>query len=336
MCPDRLGVSFPVELSPPDIGPWRIGNTGVPGFTSFASGLPGPHVMLLCLIHGNEFAGAIVLDQLLRAKFRPLRGRLTCGFANLDAFDLFDPENPTASRYVEADLNRVWSPQVLLRPERALELDRAREIRPLLESADLLLDLHSMLWPSDPLILAGPTASGLALGAALGVPPLVVADHGHQNGSRLIDHLAFTDQSAGRTAILVEGGQHWSQSTVDCLRASVAALLRLTGLAAPDDPRLPPAPEPAAPRIALVTTAITASSHEFKFMEPYRGGAIIPWRDTLIARDGTREIRTEYDNCLLVMPSARPAKGHTAVRLAKFEETTSFFEKKEAKKLLSD
>jgi len=314
-----MDAPFTVDLAPPDIGPWRAGNTGIPGFTSFASGLPGPHVLLLCLIHGNEFAGAIVLDQLLRAKFRPLRGRLTCGFANLAAFDLFDPANPTGSRCIEVDLNRLWSADLLLRSDRGIELDRAREIRPMVESADILLDLHSMLWPSDPLILAGPTASGLALGAAIGVPSLVVADHGHQNGARLIDHAAFTAESAGRTAILVEGGPHWEPSTVTCLWASVAALLRLTGLAAADDPRLPPAVEPQPVRTAHVTDVITASNHDFRFMKTYRGGTVIPWSDTLIARDGNREIRTAYDDCLLVMPSARPSKGHTAVRLARFD-----------------
>jgi len=313
--------SFQVELAPPDLHRWRAGNTGVPGFTSFTSGLPGPHVILLSLVHGNEFAGAIVLDQLLRAKLRPLRGRLTFGFANLAAFDLFDPANPTSSRYVDVDLNRVWSQDVLAGPERAQELERAREIRPLIESADILLDLHSMLWPSEPLILCGPTDSGLALAAQLGTPSLVVADHGHKNGARLIDHLPFTGQSAGRTAVLVEGGPHWSPATVDCLRATVAALLRLTGQAASGDPRLPPEdPLPPAPRIAHVTTAVTVASHDFRFMQRYHGGTIIPWRDTLIARDGGREIRTEYDDCLLVMPSARPARGHTAVRLARFEK----------------
>lgn len=324
MPPERqAGLAFPpvfeVALAPPDLALWRGGNAGVPGFTSFNSGVPGPHVLLLSLVHGNEFAGAIVLDRLLRSKFRPLRGRLTCGFANLAAFDLFDPGNPTASRYVEQDLNRVWSAALLAGCERSLELDRAREIRPLIESADLLLDLHSMLWPADPLILCGPTEPGLALGRALGVPGLVVADHGHQNGARLIDHLAFTGQSAGRTAILVEGGPHWEPATLEVLWSSVAALLRLSGLAAPDDPRLPAAEDRAPPRIAHVTTAITATSHDFRFMAPYRGGTVIPWRDTLIARDGAREIRTEYDNCLLVMPSARPAKGHTAVRLARVQ-----------------
>jgi hypothetical protein len=34
--------------------------------------------------------------------------------------------------------------------------------------------------------------------------------------------------------------------------------------------------------------------------------------------DGSTEIRTPYDDCLLVMPSLRPGRGHTAVRLAKF------------------
>ena len=42
-------------------------------------------------------------------------------------------------------------------------------------------------------------------------------------------------------------------------------------------------------------------------------------RDTLIAMDGETEIRTPHDNCLLVMPSLRPSRGHTAVRLGRFE-----------------
>ncbi len=34
--------------------------------------------------------------------------------------------------------------------------------------------------------------------------------------------------------------------------------------------------------------------------------------------DGAAEIRTPHDDCLLVMPSLRPSRGHTAVRLARF------------------
>ncbi len=127
-------------------------------------------------MHGNELAGAIVLDQLLRAGVTPALGRLTLGFANLAAFARFDPAQPTASRFVDEDLNRLWDPALLDGPRRSSELDRARAMRPLIDQADVLLDLHSMLWPSDPLILSGPTAQGRELGCAVGTPGLVVAD----------------------------------------------------------------------------------------------------------------------------------------------------------------
>src|SRR5689334_2011053 len=76
---------FPVHLAPPDVDPWVAGNTGIPGFVTRDSDRSGLHVALIALTHGNELAGAIVLDQLLRQGFRPRCGRLTFGFANLAA-----------------------------------------------------------------------------------------------------------------------------------------------------------------------------------------------------------------------------------------------------------
>ena len=70
--------------------------------------------------------------------------------------------------------------------------------------------------------------------------------------------------------------------------------------------------------MAEVTEAITATTAYFTFVQPYRGGEVIVARGTLIAHDGGAEIRTPYDDCLLVMPSLRPSRGHTAVRLARF------------------
>ncbi len=310
---------FAVELQPPDLLAWRDGNTGVRGFTTLDSGVAGPHVAVVSLMHGNEFAGAIVLDGLLREGMRPRRGRLTLGFANLDAFARFDPLAPTASRYVDEDLNRLWDRGTLDGPRSSRELARARAMRPLLETADVLLDLHSMLWPSDPLILSGPSAKGRALGLAIGTPGLVVSDDGHRSGRRLIDHAPFTDPSSARAAVLVEAGQHWSADTVATTRGCVLALLRRTGLCGSDVADGPGGAEEAAPaRCAEVTLAVTAASSGFAFVRPYRGGEVIARRGTLIARDGAAEIRTPHDDCLLVMPSLRPSRGHTAVRLACF------------------
>ena len=309
---------FKVRLSPPDISPWAAGNCGVAGVTTRRSGRSGPHVALLSLMHGNELAGAIVLDRLLRAGLQPIRGRLSFGFLNLTAFDRFDPQRPTASRFLDEDMNRVWDEAILAGPRHSLELDRAREIQRFVNTIDVLLDLHSMLWPSEPLILSGVPAKGSAMAQAIGTPSLVVADGGHVNGRRLIDHPRFSSPDTPYTACLVEAGQHWEQTTVDTMLSSIAGLLRHLDVVAADAP-LPPPPTAGAARIATVTTAVTAMTTNFAFIQSYRGGDIIPRRDTLIAKDGDIEIRTPHDNCLLVMPSLRPSRGHTAVRLGRFE-----------------
>ncbi|MGE0418305.1 MAG: succinylglutamate desuccinylase/aspartoacylase family protein [Acetobacteraceae bacterium] len=309
---------FDVRLAPPVIDDWIPGNTGIAGITTFESGLPGPHVALMALTHGNEFAGAIVLDRMLRAGLRPVRGRLSFAFANIAAFKRFDPRRPVASRFVDEDLNRVWEAAVLDGPRCSVELDRAREMRPWVDTVDVLLDLHSMLWPSEPLILSGLPEKGRRLARAIGIPGLIVADAGHANGRRLIDYPRFSEPDTPYVGELIEAGQHWAPETVITADASAAAVLRHFGIVAPD--ALPPPPDDVGSRLAVVTEAVTAMSSTFAFVRAFRGGEVIPQRNTLIAMDGETEIRTPYDDCLLVMPSLRPSKGHTAVRLGRFVE----------------
>lgn len=299
--------AFPVRLPIPDLRPWLEGNR-LPGVWSFDGPLPGPHVALVSLIHGNEIAGALLLARWLREGLRPLRGRLTFIFGNLAAFARFDPADPTVSRFVDEDLNRVWDDRMLAGTRRSTELERARALRPLMDEVDVLLDLHSMLWPSDPLIIAGQAPESRALGLRLGTPSLVVADHGHQTGRRLIDSPAF----AARPALLVEGGPHWEETTLETLERSATTLLQEYGL-------VPPARTPAPPgRLAEVTRTVIAGTHAFTFVEQFRGGTVIPRRNTLLALDGDQEIRTPHDDCLLIMPSPRALRGHTAIRLARY------------------
>jgi predicted deacylase len=310
---------FAVRLTPPDISLWLGGNCGLPGFTTLTGTLPGPHVALIALTHGNELCGAIVLDRLLRAGLRPTRGRLTLGFANIAAYERFDPRHPTASRFVDEDLNRVWDTQILDGPRQSSELARARGMRPMIDDVDILLDLHSMLWPSDPLILSGGTDKGRALGLAMGVPRLVVADHGHVSGRRLIDYARFTAPGPP-VAVLVEAGQHWEPEAVTVTQACVSGLLRHLDMLAPASLAALAEGSMARgePAFAEVTTVVTANTAQFSFVQPFRGGDVLAQRNTLIALDGDVEIRTPHDDCLLVMPSLRPSRGHTAVRLARF------------------
>ncbi|WP_242481707.1 M14 family metallopeptidase [Paracraurococcus ruber] len=302
-----------VGIALPDLGPWVAGNA-LPGVWSFPAPAPGPHVAIVAATHGNEIGGAVLLDRWLRAGLRPACGRLSLVFANLDALGRFDPEDPTASRFIDEDLNRLWDEETLSSGRRSCELRRARALRPLFDTVDVLLDLHSMLWPSDPLILTGRPRRAADLALRLGMPPLVVADEGHAAGLRLIDYGPFAEPEGDRTAILLEAGAHWEEPTVAVMEQAAARLLRLTGLMT----EAMPEPRPAAPRLAAVTRTVTARTPGFAFLRPFRGGHVVPARNTLIALDGEEEIRTPHDDCLLVMPSLRTMPGQTAVRMARF------------------
>lgn len=307
---------FEVRLPTPQLGPWRAGNTGIPGVWTMAAAEPGPHLVITGLIHGNEIAGGLLLARWLRDGIRPRRGKLTLVFANLAAFDRFDPRDPTASRFLDEDLNRVWAPELLAGPRRSAELDRARTLLPVIRRADVLLDLHSMLWPSDPLLIAGPAAEAAEIGRALGTPQLVVRDEGHAAGLRLIDEGRF---SSGGASLLLEAGPHWEPETLAQMEQTAARLLRRLGMAEEGAALPPDAPLPPG-RIARVTRTVTALTDGFVFLRDWRGGEIVPRRNTLIALDGEAELRTPHDDCLLVMPSPRVMRGHTAVRLARFED----------------
>ena len=93
--------------------------------------------MVAALTHGNEICGAIALDKLLRAGIRPRRGRLTLAFNNVAAYREFDPRYPIASRYIDEDFNRLWIPATLDGPRQSVELERARALRPVVDSRRL-------------------------------------------------------------------------------------------------------------------------------------------------------------------------------------------------------
>ena len=59
-------MSRPIEITPPDIEPYRKGNAGVEFVHVLESGKPGPTVMIQALTHGNEFCGAIALNRLFQ------------------------------------------------------------------------------------------------------------------------------------------------------------------------------------------------------------------------------------------------------------------------------
>lgn len=98
------------------------------------------HVVFGCIIHGDEVgslpAAAALLEDLDAGRLR-FGGRLSVVLGNR-------PAALAGVRFVEQDLNRVFLPG----PARSAEHRRALELMPLLDDADVFLDLHQTIEPT--------------------------------------------------------------------------------------------------------------------------------------------------------------------------------------------
>ncbi|MCB9675492.1 MAG: succinylglutamate desuccinylase/aspartoacylase family protein [Alphaproteobacteria bacterium] len=114
------------------------GPHGIPWTHVHPSSRDGTHVVLGFLVHGNEYGSlpaAVRLIERLRAGSLAWTGPVTLFLGNV-------PAARAERRFVDFDLNRAWS---FVDGAAGAEHDRARELRPLLDRADLFLDLHQTL-----------------------------------------------------------------------------------------------------------------------------------------------------------------------------------------------
>ncbi len=316
-----MAEHYPIELTPPDIAPFKAGNTGVDYVHVLDSGHPGPTVMVQALTHGNEFCGAIALAHLLREGVTPARGKLIVAFANVAAYARFDFDDPDASRCIDEDYNRVWADDVLLGARDSVELRRARELRPFVDRADFLLDLHSMHEPCRPIMVCGQVDKNVQFARQIGVPADLLIDTGHPAGLRMIERGGFGDPASPRRALLIECGQHWERRAAD---VAIDTLMRFLSIVGTVDrlwakKRLWLAP-PDRQRVIRVTEAVVARSMDFRFLVPIEGLGIVARAGTPIAQDGDHVWRAPCDDTVLVMPSLRHLRpGNTQVRLGRYD-----------------
>jgi hypothetical protein len=188
-----------VELQAPDLEPYRASNTGTPFVHRLDSGKPGPKVLVVALTPRQR---NLRRD---RARSLPENGRasharnLTLAFANVAAFGASIRRIPSP----RASSTRTSTASGRARRSRARatasELRRARELLPFVEEAEFLLDIHSMLESSPPVMICGPLEKGIRFAFDVGIPEHVVSDTGHSNGTRMRDFGGFGDPASPAT-----------------------------------------------------------------------------------------------------------------------------------------
>lgn len=302
----------PLEVLPRDITAYRQGNTGIDYVHRFESGKPGPHVLINALTHGNEICGMAAAVHILERGLRPLRGTLTVSFANVQAYEAFDPAHPYDNRQLVHNLNRIWSPEMLDSTEDSPELRRARELRHVVAEADYVLDIHSTSQVVPPFWVYYDLPRNVALATAVGAPAVhLLMPPGKGPGSPVIGHDRHGQaDSSSLGSLVVECGQHFARSASELAVDTTLRFLGHLGLIeAPASLQHPPEPQ----RFRLLEIHLV-KSEDFWFTRPLVGFETFH-KGERIARNGDEDIIAPCDNCTIFMPTRQPIVGREAVYL---------------------
>ena len=304
-----------VEYAPVGISKYAAGNCGTPYVWSYESGQPGPHVMICGIMHGNEIAGAEILVRMLENKVRPIHGKLTFCFGNPDTYARFDSAEPYLNRFVDTDINRVWGPELEDRKNQASEVDRARQLRPIVDTVDYILDIHTMQGRGRPVALMQGKKAALNLIENITSIPFVLTGTMHQaERLRLRDYAQFGDPHHKAVAIQLEAGQHWEASAIAEGELIAMEFLECVGV-------LPRHSNPK-PQVQLrleVVEIVLPKDGIFEYAQDFENGTFFPEQGALLGYAGPErtEVRTPVDDCYFIMPVHFRLDGGSCGRFAR-------------------
>lgn len=193
---------------------------------------PGPLVVSIGGMHGNEPAGAFASRNVVRqlAERRPaFRGEYLALAGNLPALR-------RRVRYITEDLNRIWEPERAVRsqsiaPDTASTEESERqellaEIRLAISRASgpvYVIDLHTTSAPGSPFVIVSDTLQNRRLALALPMPMVLGLEE------RLTGTLLNFVNDLGHVAVGLEGGQHDSPTAVEIHELGIWRTLELAG-----------------------------------------------------------------------------------------------------------
>lgn len=235
---------------------------------------PGPRVLVLGGVHGNELPGIRLVEELRRdldgGSRALLAGTLTLALGNPRAIAL----NQRGSE-PHADLNRSFTPECLgPNGSDSCEARRARELAPFLVSADVVLDLHATNKPSEPfLVTIDDTPRHRELCAFFSCDNVLVVPDALIPGTS--DALA---DAHGGVGIAYETGWAGDLSRMSEVHDSVMAMLSHLGLFAATALRAPVAHTTYAMTEAILLTErgfAFAEGRGMKNFEPFAEGDLL-------------------------------------------------------------
>jgi succinylglutamate desuccinylase len=199
----------------------------------YGGSAPGPLVICIGGMHGNEPAGVFAMQRVLRSlhETQPaFRGELLTLSGNRAAL-------ARRCRYIAQDLNRLWTADRIAairnQPESNTQAPEEKEQRELLDAIDhalarrqgpvIFLDLHTTSAEGVPFTVIGDTILNRKL--ALSLPaPVILGLEEHLNGTTL-NYI----NDCGYIAVGFEGGQNDAPSSIDHHELAIWTILLTAG-----------------------------------------------------------------------------------------------------------
>ena len=298
--------------------------TQSPGFPrllgSYDGDTPGPLVIGIGGMHGNEPAGVFALQDVLHGLHtrRPsFRGKLLALTGNRAAL-------AHGCRYIDEDFNRLWVSERLQEAEERCaeptsEEQERRELLAAIEAAlaqrqgpAVFLDLHTTSAEGQPFVVIGDSLPNRRFAFGLQAPVILGLEE--QLEGTLLNHLS----EQGHIVIGFEGGQHASPGAVQNHIAAIWSVLTTAGCLRPQD--VPPG-KPSRrktpteqPVLEICYHHLIQAGDDF-VMEPGFTNFQPVKRGQLLARDRHGQIRaSESGQILMPLYQGQGADGFFLVR----------------------
>ncbi|MCM3870802.1 MAG: succinylglutamate desuccinylase/aspartoacylase family protein, partial [Pyrinomonadaceae bacterium] len=244
---------------------------------------PGPTLIVVGGIHGNEPAGALAARRIvadLQRKRSKLHGEVVLLSGNIRAL-------ARRVRYVDADLNRHWTPQNISAARSATKSQshgaaaksEDLELRELLvqfeQATDraqgevYFLDLHTTSAHGVPFCTVGDTLRNRKF--ALNFPATIVLGLEEQIEGTMLEYV----NNLGAVTMGFEAGQHDAPTSIDHHEAVIGIALIAAGLLLPED----------APEFELFRAGLERAGGGARIVEVRQRHAISP-RDEFIMKPG--------------------------------------------------
>lgn len=240
------------------------------------SGKPGPTLLVLGGVHGDETCGIEVVRAILTKTFAPVvpRGKLIVALANPFAI-------ARGKRFVRCNMNRAFLPGVVCECD---ECGRARTLKVLLDQADVLLDIHASYTPaSEPFLICEQNA--LPYVGAMPIGKVCFGFDDVQPGGT-----DYYVNARGKVGMCLECGYLADPRSTDIAFGCLSALLAALGeVPASDAIRPPPFFRAAFQYVSRENFVLRAPLADFEGVAA----------DQLLGTDGGSDVRSPRDGAVL-------------------------------------